>query len=446
MVLDKENNAIMNRFMPYIGKATVKWRLAVIALILVSLIGVYALIRQITDGQIITGMRDNAVWGIYTANFIFFLGISYAGALIGSVLHLTRINWGRPYLRMLELMSVAGLIVGAPYILFCLGRLDRIHYLFIYGRIQSPITWDVIAIITDLFFCMAFLILNHIRDFSLLRDSGYSKFPKWRVKFYKFFSFGYKGLPQQVRHLKLAKDILAAIIIPTSIIAYSLLSWLFAISLRSGWHSSIFGPYFVLTAIYSGISILIILMWIYRKKYHLEDIITKKHFNYFGFALLITALFYGYFSFSDYITDWYNSQKTTSFLLEKLISFNEFGWLFWFSTIAGILLPIIIIGIPWFRSIKTMVVASVLILLALWVKRYLIVIPTLLTPYIPIQDTRTEWVNYTATWVEWALSFAGIAIFILIFMLGNKYAPVIPAAETNEEEEKMPQIFKKTKG
>ncbi len=443
--MDKDNYPILTRFVPYIGKATKKWYFWVIILVLIAIIGLYALIRQIIDGQIITGMRDNAVWGIYTANFIFFLGISYAGALIGSILHLGRFNWGKPYLRMLELMTIAGLIVGAPYILFCLGRLDRIHYLFIYGRIQSPITWDVIAITTDVFFCLTYIFLTHIRDFALLRDSTNINIPKWRKKAYKFFSFGYKDLPQQTRYLKLTQDIMAAIIIPTSIIAYSLLSWLFAMSLRSGWHSSIFGPYFVLTAVYSGISLLIILMWIYRKNYKLEDIITKKHFNYLGFALLVTALFYGYFTFSEYITDWYNSQKTTSLLFEKLFNFNEYGWLFWFSTITGIGLPVFILGIPWFRSIRSMVFVSGLILLALWVKRYLLVVPTLLTPYIPIQDNRTDWINYKATWVEWALTFAGIAIFLLIFILGNKYAPIIPVSEFNEQTDEKPEIFRKTK-
>ena len=256
------------------------WYMWLVVLSIIVLFGVYALVRQIQEGQIITGMRDNAVWGLYTANFIFFMGLSYAGALISTCLHLLRIQWAKPLLRMAELITVSTLIVGAPYILFCLGRLDRIHYLFMYGRIQSPITWDVIAISTDLLFCAAFLYFTHIRDFAMLRDMKDLKVAKWRKKLYKVLSLNYQAKPEQKKYLHQAHDIMAAIIIPTAVIAYSLLSWLFGMSLRPGWHSTIFGPYFVVTASYSGVAFLIIVMWLYRKSRHLEDLITNKHFNY----------------------------------------------------------------------------------------------------------------------------------------------------------------------
>ena len=174
-----------------------QWYMWVAFLSVIVLFGVYALIRQIMEGQIITGMRDNAVWGIYTANFIFFMGLSYAGALVSCSFQLLRIQWAKPLLRMAELITVSTLIVGAPYILFCLGRLDRIHYLFMYGRIQSPIPWDVIAISTDLLFCIAFLYFTHIRDFAKLRDLEGLKVAKWRKKLYAILALNYKGTPLQ---------------------------------------------------------------------------------------------------------------------------------------------------------------------------------------------------------------------------------------------------------
>jgi len=160
----------MQEFAPQLEKPSIKWYLWVAILSILSLVGIYALIMQISKGQIITGMRDNAVWGIYTANFVFFMGLSYAGALVSCAAQLLRIKWIKPLVRMAELLTVSSLVVGAPFILFCLGRLDRIHYLFTNGRIQSPITWDVIAISTDLFFCVAFLYFTNIRDFAKLRD------------------------------------------------------------------------------------------------------------------------------------------------------------------------------------------------------------------------------------------------------------------------------------
>ncbi|RLD75486.1 MAG: hypothetical protein DRJ15_16955, partial [Bacteroidetes bacterium] len=132
----------------------------IIFLTLLILWGIYALIIQITQGHIVTGMRDNVVWGIFIVNFIFFMGISYAGALISGTLHLFRTSWRKPVIRMAELITIIALFIGPLYILLCIGRLDRLPYLVLFGRIQSPITWDVIAISTDIFGCIIFLYLS----------------------------------------------------------------------------------------------------------------------------------------------------------------------------------------------------------------------------------------------------------------------------------------------
>ena len=440
-------NVLIKEFLPNLEKPSVKWYAWVIILAIIALFGMYALIRQMVEGQIITGMRDNAVWGIYTANFVFFMGLSYAGALISCSFQLLRIKWAKPVLRIAELITVSSLIVGAPYILFCLGRLDRIHYLFAYGRIQSPITWDVIAISTDLVFCIAFLYFTHIRDFAKLRDVTDFNVAPWRKKMYKILALGYKGTPAQKKYLHQAHDIMAAIIIPTAVIAYSLLSLLFSMSLKPGWHSTIFSPYFVVTAGYSGLALLIVIMWIYRKNRKLEKYITNQHFNYFAFGLIILAFIYAYFSFSEYLTQWYNQTKTFEILLSNIIDFNQFGWLSLFHIIFAFVVPVIILGFPWWRTINSVTLVSLFIVIALWVKRYLIVVPPLENPFIPIQDVRPEFVNYTASWVEWALSLSGIAIMILIFTVASKIAPIIPVSEVADmHNEEKPKLLFKTKG
>jgi Ni/Fe-hydrogenase subunit HybB-like protein len=440
-------NILIKDFLPNLEKPTIKWYVWVAFLSIIALFGLYALVRQMMDGQVITGMRDNAVWGIYTANFVFFMGLSYAGALISCSFQLLRIKWAKPILRMAELITVSSLIVGAPFILFCLGRLDRIHYLFSYGRIQSPITWDVIAISTDLVFCIAFLYFTHIRDFAKLRDAEGFNIAPWRKKMYKYLALGYKGTPAQKKYLHQAHDIMAAIIIPTAVIAYSLLSLLFSMSLKPGWHSTIFSPYFVVTAGYSGLALLIVVMWIYRKNRKLEKYITNQHFNYFGFGLIILTFIYAYFTFSEYLTQWYNQTNTFEILMNNLVDFSQFGWLSLFHIIFAFVVPLIVLGFPWFRSINSVTIVSVFIILALWVKRYLIVIPPLENPFIPIQDIRPEYTNYTASWVEWALTFSGIAIMILIFTVASKIAPIIPVSEVADmHNEEKPILLFKTKG
>lgn len=441
------SSTLMKRLSRNLETPSGTWYMWLVILSFIVLFGVYALVRQIQEGQIITGMRDNAVWGIYTANFIFFMGLSYAGALISTCLHLLRIQWAKPLLRMAELITVSTLVVGAPYILFCLGRLDRIHYLFMYGRIQSPITWDVIAISTDLVFCAAFLYFTHVRDFALLRDMPDLKVANWRKKLYKWLSLNYQAKPEQKKYLHQAHDIMAAIIIPTAVIAYSLLSWLFGMSLKPGWHSTIFGPYFVVTASYSGVAFLIIVMWLYRKSRHLEDLITNKHFNYMAFGLVILTMFYGYFTFSEYITDWYNQTSQMSTLLNKFLDLDQYGKLQLFHVIATMVVPLIILGFPFFRTINSVTLVSVLIVIALWVKRYLIVVPPLETPFIPIQDTHPDFVKYSASWVEITVTISGIALVILIFMIASKIAPIIPVAEVEDKHDASKPIIRfKTKG
>ncbi len=440
-------NISIKDFVHTLEKPSKKWYFWVAVLSIISLFGIYALIRQMIEGQIITGMRDNAVWGIYTANFVFFMGLSYAGALISCTSQLLRIKWTKPLMRMAELLTVSSLIVGAPFILFCLGRLDRIHYLLFYGRIQSPITWDVIAISTDLVFCIAFLYFTHIRDFAKLRDYPNLNTANWRKKMYKILALGYKGTADQKKYLHQAHDIMAAIIIPTAIIAYSLLSLLFSMSLRPGWHSTIFSPYFVVTAGYSGVALLIVVMWIYRKTQKLEDHITNLHFNYLGFALILLTFIYAYFCFSEYLTDWYNQTETLHLLLSKFSDFSQFGWLSLFHIVFAFIVPVIVLGFPWLRSINSVTLVSLFIVLALWVKRYLIVVPTLETPFIPIQDIRPEYVNYSASWVEWALSVSGIAVIILIFTVASKIAPIIPVSEVSDAHNlEKPKLLFKTKG
>jgi molybdopterin-containing oxidoreductase family membrane subunit len=301
--MDQDNKTVvlLDENKSFLKKLNFGWISNVVVLSLLICIGLYALYLQFVDGHLITGMRDNVVWGVYIVNFVFILGLSYAGALLAGIFHLVRIEWARPLQRVLKLITVFSLIIGPIYILLCLGRPERLFNLFIHLRIQSPIIWDVIAIVTDLIFCIVYMFMTYIKDFALLRDNAdYLNLSSWRRKMYSFLSFGYQNTPEQKKLLNQALDIMAAIIIPTTIIAYSLLAWLFGMNLKVGWHSSIFAPFFVLSAVYSGVALLLVIMWVYRKTQKLDKIFNDEHFTYLGFGLIILSLFYGYFYFSDY--------------------------------------------------------------------------------------------------------------------------------------------------
>lgn len=430
----KKQVELLNEFKPQLEK-TSKWGyLTLIILFILIGIGIIALRKQIVEGHVVTGMRDNVVWGLYIANFIFFIGISYAGALISGILHLLRVPWRKPIIRIAEIITVISTIIGPFFIILCIGRFDRLHHLVLFGRIQSPITWDVIAIFTYLSGSVIFLYLALIKDFALLRDNPL-KIQKWRRPFYKFFAAGYTGSEKQNKSLGRATDIMSIIIIPLAVIVHSVLSWIFGMTTRPGWHSTIFAPYFVVAAVYSGTGVLIIAMWFFRKVYHLEKYITKLHFVYLGVILMILGGLYGYFTFSEYLTSWYGSEKWELHLIYKLFNYDYYGWWFFYSAFLGVLIPIIIIAVPWFRNINTITIASLIAVVALWIKRYLIIVPTLETPLLPIQDNRLEYLHYSPTWVEYAISIAGIAWFIFGFYIFSKFLPIVPVSELADEKE-----------
>ncbi len=426
-MLNEREETLLKEFAPQIEHTNFVQAIWMFFLAAIVAFGFYALYVQIAYGHIVTGMRDNVVWGIYIVNFIFFMGVSYAGALISGTLHLFRAEWRKPINRIAEFITIIALLIGPCYILLCIGRLDRLYYLVIFGRIQSPITWDVIAISTDIFGCVIFLYLALLRDIAAIRDFKDIRLPKWRRKLYTWLALGYIGTPEQRERLHKATDIMAAMVIAIAVIVYSVLAWIFSVTLQPGWHSTIFGPYFVIAAVFSGTGVMIVVMWLFRKLYHLEKYITRQHFVNVGVLMLILAALFGYFTFSDYLTKWYGSERNDEMLINLL--FDEYYWLFILSNYVGVLLPMIVVGIKKLRTINNITIAAVVVILALWVNRYLIVVPTLESPYLPIQDSRPDWLFYNSTWVEWALTAAGVAFFALAFTIGSKFIPIINVSE-----------------
>jgi len=426
-IIDKEFIKILEST-PQSSKIWIAGLLVVIA------IGIYAFILQVIHGHEVTGMRDNVVWGVYIINFIFFVGISYSGAFISGILHFFDTPWKNAVSRIVEIVTVLSLIIGPIFILLCIGRLDRLHYLFLYPRIQSPITWDIIAIITDLIGCFIYLYLTFIPDFAILRDDEDLDVAPWRKKVYRFLAMNYQDTDEQKAILKRITRIMSAMIIALAIVAYTVLAWIFSLTLQPGWNSSIFAPYFIIAGLYSGVGVIIICMFTVRKFFKLERYIRKVHFLGAGVILLVLAMLYGYFTFSEYFPRWFSHKKNDMQLLDTL--FSNYFWEFILANYVGVLIPVIILFFKRFRTVNFITFAAVIAVLGLWLNRYLIVIPTLETPYLPIQDTRPEFIHYTATWIEWALSAAGLAAFALMFTLLVRFVPIIPISELTENSKK----------
>ena len=434
MKIAQKNLDNLKKFTPFLESTTKMGKAWIAFLVIIILSGFAAIIYQMIEGQIVTGMRDYVSWSLYKVNFIFFMGIGLAGALTSSVLHLINPPWKKQIVRISELMAIFSLIIGPVYILCDVGRLDRLYFIFIYARLASPITWDVIAILMELLVCVVFLYLGLIHNFAILRDYEPLKVSKFRKRLYRIMAINYENTPEQKKQIEWSQNVLAVLVIPMGIIVYSVIAWLFGMTKQAGWDSTIFGPYFVIAAAFGGIGALIIVLASFRKFFKFEEYITIKHFNILANTLLVLAFFYGYLSFSEYFSKWYGYEQFNSELIKRLFDFRSYGVWFIYANIIGMLGPMLILAVPKWRTITSITASAIIVVTAIWVKCYLIIIPTLESQHLPIQDSRPEWIHYTPSMVEIALTLAGFATFCLFLTLAAKFVTVLPSSIEIEEQ------------
>ena len=399
--------------------------------VLVAVIGwgAIAYTVQLRHGLGVTGLRDHVMWGLYITNFVFFIGISHAGTLISAILRVTGAEWRRPVTRLAEAITVFALMVAAPMVLVDLGRPDRILNIFRYGRLQSPILWDVMSITTYLTGSLLYLYLPLIPDLAILHRLPH--LPAWKRRLYGVLSLRWLGSERQRALLERGIATMAVIIIPVAVSVHTVVSWIFGMTLRAGWNSTIFGPYFVIGAIFSGIAAVVLAMAAFRKAYHLEAYITEAHFRRMGYLLLALALIYGYFTFSEYLTPVYKMAAPERGYLTAVLS-GQFAPLFWVTQIGGVLLPVLLLTVLHARPISAAVAASLLVTVGAWLKRFVIIVPTLANPFMPIQRAPAGWAVYHPTWVEVSITAAALAGFALIYILFSKVFPIVSIWETRE--------------
>ena len=391
--------------------------------------GGYAYITQLRNGLIVTGMRDVTIWGFYIVNFVFFIGISHAGALVVAILRLSGVHWQTPINRIAEVITVVALMMGGLMPIIDMGRPDRILNLFIYGRLLSPLVWDITSITTYLTGSLIFLYLPLIPDMALLRDSLGKEASAVKRKFYTVLAVGWRNSPEQKQLLEKGIRIMTILIIPIAVSVHTVVSFVFAMTLRPGWNSTIFGPYFVIGAIFSGIAAILIVMAIFRKLFHLEEFITERHFRNLSYLLLTLLLLYAYFTLAEYWTLAYKVEMGDKELLAQLMLGKSAFW-FWSFIIGGLVVPAFLILFKKIRTIPRIVIASVLITVVMWIKRFMIVLSTLQIPLMPF-----EFGLYKPTWVEISITLAALAGFALLVALFAKVFPIIPVWEVSRQHE-----------
>jgi molybdopterin-containing oxidoreductase family membrane subunit len=409
---------------------TSRWyRYLIGGLVAVILWGVYAWTVQLDDGLIVTGMRDRISWGLYISAFVFFIGISHAGTLISAILRVTNAGWRAPITRIAEFITVVALVCGASLIIVDMGRPDRLANVLLHGRWQSPILWDVLAISTYLTASLIYLYLPMVPDLAFFRDRLAGLVPRWRTRLYSVLAIGWRDLPAQRRPLLRAIGILMILIIPIAVSVHTVVSWIFGMTLRVGWNSTIFGLLFVAGAIFSGIATLVIVMAVLRKVYHLEEYITEKHFVNLGYLLAAFTLIMMYINASEYLTTGFKLEEGEEFLFRELF-LGQFAGLYWFYFLGGLALPGLLILIKRTRTITGVVVAAILVDVAMFAERYFIVVSGQRVPLMPYEPF-----DYIPTWVEWSIFAAAVAAFILLIAGFVKLFPIMAVWEIVEERE-----------
>jgi molybdopterin-containing oxidoreductase family membrane subunit len=400
---------------------------------LLSLIGTAAVmyVRQLRYGLGTTDMRDIASWGLYFSDFVFLIAVSLVGSLITAILRLSNIKWATPLTRISEIIAVTALLSALAIIVVDMGRPDRLWHIFIYGRLQSPIVWDIIVVITYLVISLLLLYLPLIPDIALLQKKMGHK-PGWQQRMYKILSLGWQGTKDQFKILNFSLTVLMVLIIPMAFSIHTVTSWLFASTLRPGWDSTIFGPYFVAGAFMVGAASVIVTMYFIRMQYKFEEYITDEHFNMMGKLLVLTSLVYLYFNLNEFMVPAYKMKSGESANIRGLLV-GDYALMFWLVQILGMIVPILLMVFKLFRKPKPLLVISVFIVIGAFFKRYLIVTPTLLHPFLPIQNYPASYHHYSPTWSECTIVIGSIAAIALLISLFIKLFPIIPIWETAHE-------------
>ena len=386
----------------------------------------FAYTRQLEYGLVVAGVRDRISWGLYIISFVFFIGISHAGTLLSAILRAVKARWQLPITRMAEFITVVALLVGALFPFIDLGHPERVFNLVVYGRWQSPLLWDILAIGTYLTGSVIYLYLPLVPDFARCRDRLAATAPRWKHALFDACSLGWRDTPAQRRALERAMTIMMCVIIPVAVSVHTVVSWIFAMTLREPLNSTVFGPFFVAGAIYSGIAAIVVLMAVLRKVLQLEEYITRTQFLCLGYLLGAFSLIMLYFNFSEYVVTGYKLSGNEAFHFKQLLV-GPFAAMFWFYILGGIVVPGLIVLFKRTRTVRGITIAAGLVLVAMWIERYLIVVAGFRVPLMPYDPA-----SYIPTWVEWSILAGAFALFALIISVFAKLFPMVSLWEVIE--------------
>lgn len=379
------------------------------------------------EGIGIWGLNNPVGWGWAIVNFVFWVGIGHAGTLISAILFLLRQKWRTSINRFAEAMTLFAVICALIFPGIHVGRIWIAYYMFplpnqmgMWPNFRSPLIWDVFAVGTYFTVSLLFWYVGLIPDLATLRDRAKTKLRKF---VFGILAVGWHGGNRQWKHYELAYLVLAGISTPLVLSVHSVVSTDFAVSIVPGWHTTIFPPYFVAGAIFSGFAMVMTLSIIVRKLFALEDYITLRHLERINKVMLLTGMMVGYAYLIEFFIAWYSGNIYEAFAFINRAT-GPYAWGYWIMITCNVVIP----QLFWFKklrnSIPVMFIISILINVGMWFERFVIVVSSLANDYLP-----AAWDYYSPTFWDISTFVGSFGLFLTLFLLFIRFVPIIAMSE-----------------
>ncbi len=405
-----------------------KWWAAFILALSCFGVGVTLATEMFLKGLGVLGLNQPGGWGVFIVDFVFWVGIGHAGTLISAVLFLFRQKWRTGINRSAEAMTIFAVMTallfpvihtGRPwYAIFWLLPMPNQRHLWV--NFRSPLLWDVFAVGTYFTISLIFWYVGLIPDLALIRDRAKHPF---RKLFYGLLSMGWRGSNRHWSNYEAAYMIFAGISTPLVLSVHSIVSFDFAVALLPGWHTTIFPPYFVAGAIFSGFAMVVTLLVIARQLFNLKNYITMNHLERMNKIIMATGMLVGYAYACEFFIAWYSGSKFESFTFVNR-AFGPYWWAYWTMASCNVIIPQVFWWRKARRSIGVMFVVSLLVNVGMWFERFVITVTSLHRDFLP-----SSWRYYVPTWFDWGITLGSFGWFFIWFLLFCRLLPAIAVAE-----------------
>ena len=411
-------------------RPTKGWFAALSVAIVFLIIGAAAWTYQIHEGLGVAGYNPPVMWGVYIVTFVFWIGIGHAGTLISAILYLFRAGFRTTIYRCAEAMTVFAVLTAGLFPILHLGRPWKFFWLvpypnwrLLWPQFKSPLVWDVFAISTYLTISTTFLFIGLIPDVAVLRDAEKNPVKK---RIFSALSFGWRNSETEWRHFARAYLFLAAFSTPLVLSVHSVVSFDFAMALVPGWHTTIFAPYFVAGAIFSGMGMVFTIIIPIRKFFKLQHYVTLNHLDAGAKLCLFTSMVVGCAYLVEFFIGWYGAVPVEQQYWWNRV-FGQWWWAAWIMLTCNMILPLSLFSQRLRRNPSWLWILSLFINLGMWFERFVIIVPGLSHEYEPWQ-----WSTYVPTFVDYSILLGSFGWFFMWFLLFIRQLPVIAISEVKE--------------